>query len=118
MFYLGATESGMSAIQLLKAGGGTMIVLALISVAGLAFIIYFFLYYREERLVPAAASRDIIEKLAGRRFSAVRDLSSGQDHIISRTVSATSFRVIGRDVGNLTGDIQQTSFNFVAMGAP
>jgi hypothetical protein len=45
--------------------------------------------------------------------------AADEDHIVTlRTVSATSFRVIGRDVGNLTGDIQQTSFNFIAMGAP
>lgn len=45
--------------------------------------------------------------------------AADEDHIITlRSVSEHQFRAIGRDVGNLTGDIQQTSFNFIAMGAP
>jgi len=83
-----AGEHGMSLWQLLQAGGGTMILLLLLSVVGLSFVVYFFLYYREERLVPEAFAREVIEKLAARNYAAARETAAEREDIVARVVTA------------------------------
>lgn len=83
----------MTLWQLLKAGGGTMIVLILLSVVGLSFVIYFFLYYREERLVPEEFSRDITDKLASKKYGLAKELAIEHENVVSRIVSAALDRM-------------------------
>jgi hypothetical protein len=40
-----------------------------------------------------------------------------EDHLVTiRSLSNNGFQVVGRDVGNLSGDVQDTAFNFIAVG--
>lgn len=82
------TEAGMTLLQLIRAGGGTMILLGLISVAALAFVIYFFLTYRPEKIAPEEFSRNVTGKLAAGRVADARQVCLGQENILARITIA------------------------------
>lgn len=50
-------------MELLARGGSVMVVLGLMSVAGLALVIYFFVVLRRSQVVPAALKDDVLDKL-------------------------------------------------------
>lgn len=53
----------VSLVEMLSRGGAVMIVLGLMSVAGLALVIYFFFVLRRSQVVPAVLRDDVLDKL-------------------------------------------------------
>lgn len=53
-----AGQTGMTLWQIIKSGGEIMIILAFLSIAGLALIIYYFLMMKQDKLLP----RDFLNK--------------------------------------------------------
>ena len=57
-----SAEQGMSLWQLLESGGIVMVVLGVLSIAMVAIVVYFFLRFSPEKLVPLEFSQDVIRK--------------------------------------------------------
>ena len=57
------TAPAVSLAEMLGRGGAVMVVLGLMSVAGLALVIYFFFVLRRSQVVPAALRDDVLDKL-------------------------------------------------------
>jgi len=83
------SEKGMTLWQLIKAGGGSMILLGILSIACVAFIAYFAMYYRESRLCPEHFTRDVLDKLSSKKYTHARELALEHDNIVAHVVSAT-----------------------------
>ena len=77
----------MTLWQTLKAGGGVMVVIGLLSVLGVAIIIYDFLMLNVSKLAPRALFEDVMVKLESRDFGAAQTLCRQQNNtIISKIV--------------------------------
>lgn len=81
-------EAGMTLWQMIKSGGICMVILGFISVALVAFVIYFFLYLKESRLAPLEFGQDAVSKLAGKKFNLLREICTERENIISKVILA------------------------------
>lgn len=57
------TAPSVSLVEMLGKGGAVMVVLGLMSVVGLALVIYFFFVLRRNQVVPVALRDDVLDKL-------------------------------------------------------
>ncbi len=81
-------QKGMTLWQLIQTGGFIMIVLAGLSVAAIASIVYNFMTLKINRLAPDDFTEDIIQKLAKNKHKIAEELCKTQDNLISRIVVA------------------------------
>ncbi len=80
-----APDGGMSAWQIIKAGGGVMAILVSLSVFTIALIIYCFMTVSETKLLPAEFCNRVIQKLSTGRRAEVKEICETQkDNIMSR----------------------------------
>jgi len=79
----------MTLWQTLKAGGGVMVVIGLLSVVAVAIVIYDFMMLNVNKLAPSWLFNEVMRKLEGRDFSAAKTLCRKENHtIISKIVLA------------------------------
>jgi biopolymer transport protein ExbB len=79
----------MTLWQTLKAGGGVMIVIGLLSVAAVAIIIYDFMMLNVNKLAPQRLFTEVMRKLESRDFSGAQTLCMKEGNtIISKIVLA------------------------------
>lgn len=93
MIFFAAADSGMTLWQLIRAGGGSMILLGLLSAVTVAFIVYFFLYFRETTLAPEPFTRDLADKLAAKKFNLAKELAGTADNAVARITLAAVNRI-------------------------
>ena len=74
--------------RLIQAGGGTMLLLGLLSVVATAIIIYDFMSLKAELLAPPKFTEELITKLESRDEKAVRSMCAGQPNIIAAIAMA------------------------------
>jgi biopolymer transport protein ExbB len=67
-----AMKQSMTLGEIIQTGGWLMYVLGAMSVLGLAFVVYFFIVLRQERVTPREFIRDLREMLAARRMEEAR----------------------------------------------
>ena len=79
-------QKGMTLWQLIKTGGIIMIVLAGLSIAAVASIVYNFMTLKLIRLAPDDFTEDIMQKLAKNKPKIAEELCKSNDNIISRIV--------------------------------
>jgi len=79
-------QKGMTLWQLIKTGGFIMIVLAGLSIAGIASIVYNFMNLKLVRLAPDDFTEDIIQKLTKKKHKIAEELCKSQDNVISKIV--------------------------------
>jgi biopolymer transport protein ExbB len=85
----GALPGEMTLWETLKAGGGVMIVIGLLSVAALAIIIYDFMMLNVNKLAPRRLFQEVMPKLEIKDFNAAKTICSQQPNtIISKIVMA------------------------------
>lgn len=72
-----SVRESMTLSEMLETGGWIMYVMAAMSVAGLAFVIYFFAILRESQVTPGHVVRDIREKIQQGCLDEARDLCTG-----------------------------------------
>lgn len=89
--YISAVEQsrgGMSLWQMMKSGGFIMIVLAFLSIAATAIIVYDFKTLNVKNLSPKEFAEDIIQKLEGAKEHVVRDMCYSEENIFASVVMA------------------------------
>lgn len=79
---------GMTWAQIIEAGGSLMYVLGVMSVAGLAMVIYFFLSLRREQVIPAKLVNDLSSQLKRGDFNAAEKSCSERPCALSSIVLA------------------------------
>lgn len=72
--------------QMLKAGGGVMIVIGLISIIALAIIVYDFMTLKVSKLAPREFYENVLRKLREKDLSGARDLCMRENNIVSKIV--------------------------------
>lgn len=82
------SQQGMTLWQVIKTGGFIMVVLALISIAALAIIVYNWQNLKVSKLVPREPVEQILQKLEKGQFKLAQELCQSHDNIVSRIVSA------------------------------
>ena len=81
-------EQGMTMWQIIKAGGEVMIVLALLSVAAMSLIIYYFIAFRQERLLPSELQQKVLGTIEEGDYGKAREICAGGADLFSATLSA------------------------------
>ena len=85
----GQMPGEMTLWQTLKAGGGVMVVIGILSVVGVAIIIYDLMVLNVKRLAPAQLYDELMRKLENRDFAAAKALCREKNNtIISKIVLA------------------------------
>ncbi|MDP8299404.1 MAG: MotA/TolQ/ExbB proton channel family protein [Candidatus Tantalella remota] len=87
-----AAEEGMTLWQIIAAGGEVMIVLALMSVAALGLVIYYFMTIKQEALVPQEFLEKTILLVKNGKFDEAKEKCSSEDNLISRVLQAGLMR--------------------------
>ena len=82
------TAPGMTWSQIIEAGGSLMYILAAMSVAGLAMVIYFFMVLRREQVIPAKLVSDLAGQLGRGDFSAAEKTCLARPCALSAIVLA------------------------------
>ena len=85
---LEAAKKGMTLWELVYSGGAVMVILAILSVAIVAIIIYCFISLREERLVPEKFSQELIGKLRRGDLVQAKELCRDKDNLIAQVAFA------------------------------
>lgn len=85
---LEAAKKGMTLWELIVSGGAVMVILAILSVATVAIIIYCFISLREDRLVPEKFSQELIGKLRRGDFIQAREFCRDKDNLIAQVAFA------------------------------
>ncbi|MBD3426476.1 MAG: MotA/TolQ/ExbB proton channel family protein [Candidatus Omnitrophica bacterium] len=91
-----AAEKGMTLWQIIVAGGEVMVVLALLSIAALGLIVYYFLTMKQNVLFPEGFQEEVIPLVEGGRYEEARKKCQGSDNLLAGVLSAGLAR-IGRD---------------------
>ncbi len=89
--YISAVEQsreGMTLWQVIKSGGFIMIILAMLSVAATALIVYDFMTLNVKNLSPREFAEDLIQKLEEADDAAVRDMCHTEQNIFASVVMA------------------------------
>jgi len=79
----------VSLMDMLSRGGFVMIALGLMSVAGLALVIYFFFSLRQQQVVPAKLREDVLDKLEAGEWVEARSACSYKPCAFSEVVVAS-----------------------------
>ncbi|MGD2278849.1 MAG: MotA/TolQ/ExbB proton channel family protein [Candidatus Omnitrophota bacterium] len=109
-------EEGMTLWQIIKAGGEIMIVLAFLSIAALALVIYYFLSFDPKKLLPEDFLARVTSLIKENRSEEVKTACKNNPNLVSDVVLAGFARVSRektvveeamldkgkRSVGNLT----------------
>lgn len=90
-----AAQSSMTFSEILKTGGWLMYVLGVMSIAALAFILYFFLVLRQDAVVPREFQRDLKDLLVAGRTDEAR-LASERNRSALAAVTATALSYVQR----------------------
>ena len=83
-----AAEEGMTMWQVIKAGGEVMIFLALLSVAALGLIVYYFMAMKLARLLPEDFMEKAVGLLGDNRHEEARQLCEENKNLISSVLLA------------------------------
>lgn len=78
-----AAGTGMSLSQVIETGGWLMYVLGVMSVIGLAMVLYFLVVLRREQVIPREFTKDIFHMIRAARFEEAR-------HVCDKNASAVS----------------------------
>jgi len=81
-------EGGMTLWQIIRSGGEIMIILALLSIAALALIIYYFLTFKREKLLPGQFLDKTVSLIETQKYEEARILCEGNSNLISDVVLA------------------------------
>lgn len=79
-------KEGMTLWQMIKTGGLIMLILAFISIAGTAIIIYNFITLKVKKLSPRQFSEEVIQKLEDKKEKAAKSMCQAEQNIISNIV--------------------------------
>lgn len=88
-----AADAGMTMWQIIKAGGGVMIVLAFLSIAALSLIVYYFLSIKQEKLLPGAFLDRTINLIDETRLTEVKMIAETNQNLIADVLQAGLSRV-------------------------
>ncbi len=87
-----AAEEGMTMWQIIVAGGEVMIVLALMSMAALGLVIYYFLTIKQEALVPQDFLEKTLPLVENGKYDEAKEECSANDNLISKVLVAGLLR--------------------------
>ncbi len=87
------SEQGMTMWQIIRAGGGLMIVLALLSIAALSLIIYYFITIKHEKLLPKDFFRNALSLVKNGKHKEARDICLAKRNLIADVFSAALSRI-------------------------
>ena len=94
-----AAEEGMTLWQIIKAGGEVMIVLALLSIAALSLVVYYFLAFNPVKLIPEDFLEQTTSLLKENRYQDAARLCEDNPNLVSEVVMAGFTRLSrGKDV--------------------
>lgn len=79
-------EAGMTLWQVIRAGGEVMIVLALLSIAALGLVIYYFITMKEDKLLPEDFLREVGDLIEEGKFEEAGSFCSANSNLISDVV--------------------------------
>ncbi|MBF0253257.1 MAG: MotA/TolQ/ExbB proton channel family protein [Candidatus Omnitrophica bacterium] len=85
--YIPGSDSGMTLWQVIKSGGEIMIVLALMSIALLALVIYCFITISTEKLLPSAFKGNIITLMESGKYDEARIMCEGKNNLVAEMVT-------------------------------
>ncbi len=89
-------ESGMTLWQIIRAGGEIMLVLALLSIAGLSLIIYYFLTIKPDRMIPLDFLDRTLKLLEDKKFEDAKKTCEDNSNLLSDILLAGLAR-LGRE---------------------
>jgi biopolymer transport protein ExbB len=77
-------EEGMTLWQVISSGGEVMIVLALLSVAAFALVLYYFFTIKQDKLVPVEFLNKVNSMIQMGKFEEAKILCSNNDNLIAK----------------------------------
>ncbi|MBU3759520.1 MAG: MotA/TolQ/ExbB proton channel family protein [Candidatus Omnitrophica bacterium] len=83
-----AASAGMTLWQVIQSGGAVMIVLGLLSLVMMSLVIFMFLRFQSEKLIPIENTRRVIELLRQKRMDEVKKLSEKEETMTASIVRA------------------------------
>ncbi|MFH1799187.1 MAG: MotA/TolQ/ExbB proton channel family protein [Candidatus Omnitrophota bacterium] len=87
------SEQGMTMWQIIRSGGGIMIVLALLSIAALSLILYYFITIKHDKLLPEDFFGRILSLVKKRKYEEAKSTCESNRNLISDMFSAALSRV-------------------------
>ena len=81
-------QTGMTLWQMIGSGGFVMLVLALLSIATLALIIFSFMTLKIEKLTPRNFAESVIKDLEEEKFEEVKTMCASKENIIANIAQA------------------------------
>lgn len=100
-----ALEEGMTLWQVIKSGGIIMIVLSLLSIGALSLIIYYFVAFKEEKLLPDNFTEEVLDSLEKGKLDRVKERCGSKDNLLSGALAAALSRT-NRDKAVIKESIQ------------
>lgn len=83
-----AAEGGMTLWQSIKAGGGTMMVLAFLSIVSLSLVVYYFLMIKQEKLLPSKFLEESLDLIRKNKETMIRSMCENENNLIARVLLA------------------------------
>ena len=113
-----ALEESMSFVEVFKKGGLLMYPITVMSIIGVALIVYFFMVLRSEQIVPQGWFDELREDLSTRKLGDARILCNQKPSPISAvTIAALDYvEDTGRPESSLLKEIMEGSGGFVYTG--
>jgi biopolymer transport protein ExbB len=88
-----ASQGGMTLWQIIKSGGEIMIILAFLSIAALALIIYYFLMMKQEKLLPRDFLNKTVTLVEEKKYDDAITLCKANSNLISNVMLVGLSRV-------------------------
>ncbi len=83
-----SSEQGMTLWQIILSGGGIMILLALLSIAALSLVIYYFMTLKPESLLPEPFMKKAFDLVENKKFDEAKKVCQENDNLVSDVLLA------------------------------
>lgn len=87
------SEQGMTMWQIIRAGGGVMIVLAFLSIAALSLILYYFITIKHDKLLPKDFFRNTLFLVKNGNHEEAQGICAAKRNLIADVFSAALSRI-------------------------
>jgi biopolymer transport protein ExbB len=83
-----ATETGMTLWQTIKAGGSLMFVLAFLSMAAVALVVYYFMEFKEDKLIPSEFLHKVMSMVEAGKYNEAKVMCETYKNFVSEIALA------------------------------
>jgi len=100
-----SAEEGMTLWQVIKSGGGVMIILVFLSIAALGLVIYYFQAINQKKLLPDTFRDKMILLIRSKKYEEARVASEGASNLMADVI-ITGLSLIGHEKSEVEEAVQ------------